>query len=93
MAWWVSWALSILGAIGIWLTGRKKWYGFAVGIINECAWVAYSINTKQWGFIFGSAIYIVAYSHGIQNWLTEARKQRLKGMFHINPLNMLKKGK
>jgi hypothetical protein len=93
MAWWVSWALSILGATGIFLTGRKKWYGFAVGIANECAWVWYSISTKQWGFIFGSVIYITAYSHGIQNWLSEARRNRIKNMFTVNPLNYYRKSK
>ena len=73
MAWWVSWALSILGATGIFLTERKKWYGFAVGIVNECAWVAYSINTKQWGFIFGAAAYIIGYAMGIKEWREDER--------------------
>lgn len=81
MAWWVSWALSIMGVIGIWLTGRKKWYGFAVGIANECAWVAYSINTKQWGFIFGSTIYIAVYSLNINKWISEAKS--FKSKIHI----------
>jgi hypothetical protein len=93
MAWWVSWALSILGVTGIYLTGRKKWYGFAVGIANECAWVIYSVDTKQWGFIFGSTIYIAVYSLNISKWLDEARKNRFRNMFHINLLNGYKKGK
>ena len=70
---WQSWALSCIGVIGIYLTGRKNWRGYAVGIMTECAWVWYAIVTKQWGFIFGSAIYITAYSHGIQNWLKDAK--------------------
>jgi len=93
MAWWVSWALSILGVIGIYLTGKKKWYGFAVGIANECAWVIYSINTKQWGFIFGSTIYISAYCLNISKWWDEDRKKRIRNMFHINPMNYSRKNK
>jgi hypothetical protein len=88
-----SWALSIIGVVGIWLTGRKNWRGYAVGIVTECAWVAYSIDTKQWGFIFGSTIYISVYLFNINKWLEEARAGRIKNMFHINPLNMYKKGK
>ena len=93
MAWWVSWALSILGACGIFLMGRKKWYGFAVGILNECALVAYSINTKQWGFIFGSTIYISVYFFNINKWISEAKANRVRNMFHINPLNYTRKNK
>ena len=93
MAWWVSWALSILGVIGIYLTGKKKWYGFAVGIANECAWVIYSVDTKQWGFIFGSTIYIAVYSLNINKWLSDERKSRIRNMFTINPLHNYRKGK
>jgi hypothetical protein len=93
MAWWVSWALSILGVIGIYLTGRKKWYGFAVGIANECAWVFYAVSTKQWGFIFGSTIYISVYSLNINKWLSDERKMKIRNMFHVNLLSTYKKGK
>ena len=90
---WQSWALSIVGVIGIYLTGRKNWRGYAVGIVTECAWVWYAIITKQWGFIFGSTIYVSVYLFNINKWLTEARTAKLKHMFQINPLNMSKKGK
>jgi len=93
MSWWVSWALSILGVVGIWLTGKKKWYGFAVGIANECAWVIYSIDTKQWGFIFGSTIYITVYSLNINKWLSDERRARVRNMFHFNPMNYSRKSK
>jgi hypothetical protein len=93
MAWWVSWALSILGVVGIYLTGKKKWYGFAVGIANECAWVVYSVNTKQWGFIFGSTIYIAVYSLNINKWLSDERKSRIRNMFTVNPLHNYRKNK
>jgi hypothetical protein len=77
-----SWTLSTIGVIGIWLTGRKNWRGYAVGIITECAWVAYSIQTKQWGFIFGSTIYISVYLFNINKWLTEARS--FKNKIHLS---------
>ena len=90
MQWWVSWALSLLGACGIFLTGRKKWYGFVVGIINECAWVAYSIDTKQWGFIFGATIYIAVYLFNIKMWWEESKLRRFKNRIHINIFNTRK---
>jgi len=88
-----SWGLSILGVIGILLVGHKNWRGYLVGILTECAWVAYSIDTKQWGFIFGSTIYISAYCLNISKWWDEDRKKRIRNMFHINPMNYSRKSK
>ena len=64
-----------------------------MGILTECAWVAYSIDTKQWGFIFGSTIYISAYCLNISKWWDEDRKKRIRNMFHINPMNYSRKSK
>jgi hypothetical protein len=88
-----SWALSAIGVIGIYLTGKKNWRGYAVGCVTECAWVAYAITTKQWGFIFGSTIYISVYLFNINKWVTEARTNKIKSMFHINPLHNYRKSK
>lgn len=88
-----SWALSAIGVVGIYLTGRKNWRGYAVGIVTECAWVAYAITTKQWGFIFGSTIYISVYSFNINKWLAEAKEKKFKNMFHINVLQNYKRSK
>jgi len=88
-----SWGLSIIGVIGILLVGHKNWRGYLVGIATECAWVWYSVITKQWGFIFGSTVYISAYLLNISKWLDEVRKNRIRNMFHINPLHNYRKSK
>ena len=82
-----SWALSTIGVVGIYLTGRKNWRGYAVGIITECAWVWYSVLSKQWGFIFGSTIYIAVYSFNINKWIKEVNRNKIKNMFTINHLS------
>ena len=88
-----SWGLSIIGVIGILLVGHKNWRGYLVGIATECAWVWYSVITKQWGFIFGSTVYISAYLLNISKWLDEVRKNRIRNMFHVNPLHNYRKSK
>ena len=80
-----SWCLSSIGVIGIYLTGRKNWRGYAVGIFTECAWVAYSIQTKQWGFIFGSTVYISVYLFNIKKWISEAKS--ITSRIHVNIFN------
>jgi hypothetical protein len=86
-----SWALSAIGVVGIYLTGRKNWRGYAVGICTECAWVAYSIQTKQWGFIFGSTIYISVYLFNIKKWITEAKS--IKNRLHLDVFHIKNKKK
>ena len=88
-----SWSLSIIGVIGILLVGHKNWRGYLVGIATECAWVAYSIQTKKWGFIFGSTVYISAYCLNISKWLDEVKRNKIKNMFIFNPFNNNRKSK
>ena len=88
-----SWVLSIIGVIGLYLTGKKKWHGFAVGLAAEVAWVWYSFVTKQWGFIFGATIYIAAYVFNIKEWLNDERRSRIRNMIVINPLHVYKRNK
>jgi hypothetical protein len=88
-----SWGLSIIGVIGLLMVGHKNWRGYLVGICTECAWVWYSIVTKQWGFIFGSTIYISAYLFNINKWLDETRRNRIRNMFTVNPLHNYRKSK
>lgn len=82
-----SWFLSIIGVIGLYITGQKKWQGFAVGLITEVAWVWYSIVTKQWGFIFGATIYIAVYLFNIKQWWEESKLKAFKSRIHINIFN------
>lgn len=85
-----SWFLSIIGVIGLYLTGRKKWHGFAIGLASEIAWVWYSVLTKQWGFIFGATIYIAAYVFNIKLWWEESKLRRFKNRIQINIFNTKK---
>ena len=88
----------VLGFINNWrnwpIDGwAQKLAGILSGICTECAWVAYSIQTKQWGFIFGSTVYISAYLFNINKWLDEVRKNKIRNMFTINPLHNYRKNK
>jgi len=79
-----SWCLSIIGVIGLLIVGQKNWRGYIVSIITEFAWVWYSIITKQWGFIFGSTIYISTYLFNINKWISDERKNKIKSRLHFS---------
>jgi hypothetical protein len=85
-----SWFLSIIGVIGLYITGQKKWQGFAVGVATEVAWIWYSIITKQWGFIFGATIYIAVYLFNIKQWWQDLKNKSISNKFVINLFNYRK---
>ena len=61
-----SWVLVVLGALGMWLAGRRMAVGWAVAVVNELLWIVYAVQTGQWGFIAGAVLYIVVFT---RNWL------------------------
>ena len=86
-----SWFLSIIGVIGLYITGQKKWQGFAIGVGTEIAWIWYSIITKQWGFIFGATTYIAVYLFNIKQWWEDLRNKNISNKVVINIFNYRKK--
>lgn len=51
-----SWGLTVGNLLFIWLLGYKKAWVWLLGLVNNFAWVAYSLLTKQYGFIIGSVV-------------------------------------
>jgi len=53
----MSWLLSIVGIIGLISVGRKRWWGFAIGLCNEVLWVYFAITRQEYGLILGAVMY------------------------------------
>lgn len=54
---WGSIVLEVVGMIGLWFAGSRPRWGWAIGVAVQPLWVAYSLATKQYGFILGSFAY------------------------------------
>ena len=61
-----SWLLVTLGAVGMWMAGRRMRSGWAVAIVNEALWIVYALETGQYGFVAGAMLYIIVFA---RNWL------------------------
>jgi len=61
-----SWLLVTLGAVGMWMAGRRMRSGWAVAIVNEALWIVYALQTGQYGFVAGAMLYIIVFA---RNWL------------------------
>lgn len=72
--WW-SVVLTAIGATGIYLTTRKLWAGFAVGLAVQVLWMTYAVVTKQWGFIGSAVIYGWVNFLGLRRWLDDKRRE------------------
>jgi nicotinamide riboside transporter PnuC len=63
-----SWALALVGVLGIFLVGRKTIWGWPILFINECLWIVYALTTNQYGFILGAIAYGIVYVKAFMHW-------------------------
>lgn len=72
-AWW-SWVLGPFGLFGLWLTTRKDWRGYLVGVAVQGLWLAYAVVTVQLGFIATALAYGVINVLGIRSWRAKTER-------------------
>lgn len=73
MADYWSWLLTAVGLTCFWLAGRKVWWAWYVGIAGQALWLAYSLGTRQWGFLVGVVAYSWVYVGNAIRWTREHR--------------------
>lgn len=70
MMWW-SWILTAIGVLGIYLAGKKNYWGWGVGLFAQVLWVTYGIVSEQWGFIVSAFVYGSVYLKNFRAWRKE----------------------
>lgn len=73
-AWW-SYALAPFGLIGMLLAGRRSRWGWLLSIFTQVLWLAYAVDTKQWGFIPGSLAYAAVYFKNFLAWSKGSKEE------------------
>jgi hypothetical protein len=68
-----SWILTAVGVTGLFLAGRKRKAGWAVGFAAQGLWLAYAITTEQWGFIVSVFAYGGVYARNFLAWRRDER--------------------
>ena len=76
--WWWSWLLMSVGVSSLYLAGRKSMWGWALGIGGQTLWLAYSVTTRQWGFLASCFVYGSVYVINFRRWRAEAAQAKSK---------------
>jgi len=62
------------GVTGIYLTTRKLWIGFAIGLLAQVLWFIFGLTTDQYGFVVSAFAYGAVNLSGLRRWLREKRE-------------------
>jgi len=67
-----SWALAVVGVVGIYFVGKKTLWGWFVLLFNEILWIVYAVVTQQYGFIVSAIAYAAVYVKSYLHWKKDA---------------------
>jgi uncharacterized membrane protein YjjB (DUF3815 family) len=68
-----SWALAAVGISGVFLAGKRRKVGWAIGVGVQFLWMAYANVTHQWGFAASAIVYGSFYGLNWWRWYREDR--------------------
>jgi hypothetical protein len=66
--WFWSAFLAGFGLVGLYAAGRRRWWGWALGLVDEALWTAYAVLTHQWAFCLSALGYAWVYARNLRAW-------------------------
>lgn len=71
--WWWSVLLAAVGVLGLWIAGKKNYWGWFIGMGAQLLWIAYAFFTAQPGFYLSALAYGWVYTTNWWKWRKEHR--------------------
>ena len=76
-AWtWVLFAMEIVGVTGMFVVGKKIWWGWAIVLVHSIPWFIYSIGHDKPGFIAMACMWWVTHFYNMMKWRREHHQPR-----------------
>lgn len=75
--WLWSWLLTVIGVFGLWMSSRRKAWGFLIGFSAQILWVAYALATDQLGFVVSAFFYGWMYWRNFNAWREAQAPQKV----------------
>lgn len=83
----VPWVASVGHGVTMYLVGKGKWEGWAVGLLGQIPWIAVAVLYGAWGILLTTAVTLVIYTRNLLLWrkveelkADAARKSTTKGL-------------
>lgn len=67
-----SWGLAFVGISGVYLTTKKLYAGYIVGVLVQVLWISYAIVSSQYGFILSALGFAWVNALGWYRWTRNA---------------------
>lgn len=71
-----DWVCGAITVIGIEMTGRKMWQGWAVGLGNQAFWLLLIFTRELWGLLPLTIVLTVLYAKYLVKWYREGKALR-----------------
>lgn len=65
-------ALAVIGVFGLYISGKKNYWGWGIGLAAQVLWIIFAIVTQQWGFILSALAYGWVYGKNFLAWRKDA---------------------
>lgn len=67
-AFWLSIVLGVVGITGIFIAGKGKWQGWALGLAIQPVWFIFAIVTEAYGLLLICFGYAFVYANNLIKW-------------------------
>lgn len=67
--WSVS--LTIISITTMYVAGRKRWEGWALGLAGQLVWITYALVTIQYAFVASAILHGTVYGINLRRWRNE----------------------
>lgn len=71
---WILFGMEVIGVSGMFLVGRRFWWGWLVVLAHSVPWFVYSIANNKPGFIAMSLMWWTMHAYNATRWFKEARR-------------------
>ena len=68
---WVLFAFEVIGISGMWIVGKKVWWGWAIVLSHSIPWFIYSLIYDKPGFIAMSFMWWIVNATNMLKWRKE----------------------
>lgn len=71
-----SWIVTIVGLVGFFFAGRRKWWSWYINLGCQALWVVYALVSHQPAFLVSAAVYSVVFGRNAWTWTKEHRRAK-----------------